>query len=279
MEGNFKLEMAQEMTRLIGNYVSPENICMDNPIFFYHARGLRNGHPIVLSHIRRGILLIIPGMDYKRLDNSEITVSEYIATSYFYFGYYLKSGNFIDGAYWQPLELTKGIRDRSKIMRYLVITQCRNSRRLKSRELTRGDCNRCRIEATECLFSHFYSSKNHATEYIEIDLRKDLINEVKRRIYAELRFNVSEIKTHSYSNNILILTPDSIANETVKIYLSKRLLNDLLYFRNAQYDFEKIAYKMRLNLILGENSKMIEIPKNIPDKKKMCLNFWNGNKK
>ena len=80
--------------------------------------------------------------------------------------------------------------------------------------------------------------------------------------------------SHSDDRNELLLFPGLKPN-TVRVFLSKDLLNDLLYHPEIEHDWTKMAQQLHYTLAMPYNpDQRIDLSSDVTDKRAFCLDFW-----
>lgn len=273
LERKVEIELSEMLTELLGYTLGVDHIHSDKPGFAYYIQSLKPGYPVLVMHYRGPLMLVIPDADYQRLNNGEITVKNYIEESHFNYGYFWGGGGLLSGAYWQPLEGNTGINDKNRISRYLEILSCRTATHSHGYRPKGEQCQRCKIDETGCPFSSLNQTGCWDNEVQELDARIDLFNAIEDRLQEELGFEICSDMSHSNDQNELLLFPGYEPN-SVKAFVNKELLNNLLYHPEQEYDWATIAKSFIITLGIAYQDERVLIPTDIADKNKFCLEFW-----
>jgi hypothetical protein len=102
----------------------------------------------------------------------------------------------------------------------------------------------------------------------------ELFQAVCERVQQELGFERYDFMSHNESKHELLLFPGMRPN-TVRIFLSRDLLNDLLYHPEVKRDWKEMAARLDIALAMPwhpEQRTMLGL--NAPDLRAACLDFW-----
>ena len=277
---SFIQELSEKVTELIGFHLRADHIHYigeDGAGWHYYIQALQPGYPVLAMHYRGPLMLALPFADYCKLEAGEITVDAYIAQSHWNYGYYWGGGGLLSGAYWQPLEAETGIHDTERISRYLQILSCRTFRRSSGHIPSIENCAKCQLDETGCPFSPQNQTGSWDNEVAEPDGRVELFQAVCERVQQELGFERYDFMSHNESKHELLLFPGMKPN-TVRIFLSRDLLNDLLYHPEVKRDWKEMAARLDIALAMPfhpEQRTMLDL--NAPDLRAACLDFWGDN--
>lgn len=299
-KATYKQELSKQITALIGYHLGEDhihNIHADGSGWHYYIQSLKPGYPVLAMHYRGPLMLALPYDDYCKLEAGEITAEQYIQESHWNYGYYWGGGGLLSGAYWQPLEKETGIHDTERISRYLHILSCRTDLISSGYRPTEEQCQKCKLDATNCPFSPLNETGAWEKEEVqERDDRQKLFKAVIQRVEAELGFKTGHVMSHgrgSCSNcNCSFKTSDAMScgcggdeillfpgyePNTVQVYLHKDTLNDLLYHPGALDSKELKMLAESMKIILGipwQPDWATPLPDEVTDKRAFCLNFW-----
>lgn len=270
-------ELSTKLSSLIEYHLGAEHIHhiqADGSGYYYYIQDLKPKHPVLAMHYREPLMLVLPYEDFQRLDQEEITVDDYIATSYFNYGYFWGGGDLIGGAYWQPFEQEAGVHDTERISRYLQILGCRTHKISCGYGPTEDRCQKCQLDATTCPFSPLNQTGSWENEVQEPDGRRKLFEAIDLRLKRELGFEWSFRCAHSDNRDEMCLFPGREPN-TVEVYVSSKLLNDLLYHPHEDRDWQKMADELIIAIAkpLKWNYRVI-LPNDSACKREICLDFW-----
>lgn len=271
-------ELSTKLSSLIGYHLGTEHIHhieADGSGFYYYIRNLEPRHPVLAMHYRGPLMLVLPYDDFQRLGQERITVDDYIATSYFYYGYFWGGGNVIGGVYWQPLEKGTGIHDTERISRYLRILACRTFKSSCGYGPTEDRCQKCQLDATTCPFSPLNQTGDWKNEVQEPDKRRKLFEAINIRLERELGFECCSRCAHRGESDELRLFPGWESN-TVEAYVSDNLLNDLLYHPFKDRDWQQWADELVITIAKPfEWDHRVILPADSTHKREICLDFWH----
>jgi len=270
-------ELSEKITALIGYPLGEDHIHhieADGSGWHYYIERLKPGYPVLAMHYRGPLMLVLPFADYSKLEAGEIAADTYIAESHWNYGYFWGGGGLLSGAYWQPLEAEPGIHDTTRISRYLNILGCRTDRVSSGYRPSSRQCQECRLDETHCPFSPLNQTGSWENEIREPDGRHAVFEAASRRVEAELGFALSDILSHHYGRERILLFPGYRPN-TVSIYLDAELLNDILYHPDADKDWAEVVSTMEIWLCIPwKPAESVALPDDIADKRAFCLDFW-----
>lgn len=276
MNATYVQELSEKVTELIGYHLGADHIhhiSADGSGWFYYIQNLKPGYPVLAMHYRGPLMLALPFADYQQLEAGDITVDDYIAKSHWNYGYMWGGGGLLSG-YWQPLEQEPGIHDTERISRYLRILSCRTFRRSSGYMPSTENCMNCQLEATSCPFSPLNQTGAWENEVQESDGRRELFKAVCERIESELGFGRYDYMSHHDDRNEILLFPGLKPN-TVRIFLSAHLLNDLLYHPEVKHDWTEMAQQLHYTLAMPYHpDQRTDLRADIVDKRAFCLDFW-----
>lgn len=282
MGEELKDELASKISNRIGVVLDAKNIHYiqaDGTGYHYYIQCLKPNYPVLMADYKGQLILVLPFEDYKLLCDEKIVVDDYIESAYFNYGYYRGGGGLISGAYWQPLEEGPGIHDTESISQYLNLLHCRMAQWMSVR-ISEECCAHCSLASASCQYSPLGKDTREEYQLNEPDSRPKLFAVIKARVEAELNFQVSQYFSHDGDRNELRLFPGNKL-DTVTLGVSARLLNDLLYHPNRDYDWQQLAQNLVMSTTKGDPSeygkweewKVILSPSN-QHKREVCLDLW-----
>lgn len=275
---DFRQELSEKLTALVGYPLLTGWIVNDNPGFNYYIRNLQPGYPVCVMdyHVMPGgrpqLMLVLAYADYRRLEKAECVVDEYIETSHWSFGYYVGGGS-IYGAYWQPFDTEAGIHNTKAIRHYLWQMACRIYQHSLGYQPPVSLCENCQNAAESCRCSQLKQEDKLEAEIREFDGRKKLFEALGQRVQAELEFEVYDVLSHTRAKDVVELYAGYQPN-TVRIFASQDLLNSLLYHPNEECDWQGIANSLKLVRRRRDIEIGAEIDPEMPNKHQACLAFW-----
>lgn len=277
---DFRQELSERLSELIGYPLQAGWIVHDNPGFYYYIQNLQPGYPICVMdyHVAPGgrpqLMMVLPYADYQMLEKAERAVEEYIATAHFNFGYYWGGGS-IYGAYWQPFGTEAGINEPEAIKRYLWQLACRTYVHSLGHKNPESHCTSCPLEAETCPHSCCNPERNWQSEIPELDGRKQLFQALKDRVRDELQFDTYSVLSHTGAKDTVDLYAGYKPN-SVQIYASQDLLNELLYHPEIERDWAEVAKSLKfVRKHFFGSDVAAEIDPEMPDKHQACLTFWS----
>lgn len=282
MQSNELLEkLSNFVSPLIGHTIGVKHIHTDDFGWEYYIpeKSLQANHPLILSHYRGPLFMVIPFEDFDLLLNEKITVENYVNNSYWCFGYYWGGGSMLYGAKWQPLEEGPGIHNTEKIKRYLEILTCRTFNRSSGHIPTSKECIKCFVE--RCPFSRYepkYRNSSWENEVLEADDRIKFFEVVK--VLVKEKFGLDTLSCLNQKENTIALTPCYKKN-TVDILLPESLLIDMLY-NPGKYNITETVNSLKLELIIPwhyENNVLFEAQRiNVPENltRHENVDFWHN---
>ena len=271
MNDTFKVELSTQLQSLIDYPLSKDNI-HDDTGFFYYIQALTPGRPLLMIHYRGPLMAVLPEADYQRLGNGELSVEEYIANSFWNFGYLWGRGDLLSGVYWRPLESEVGIHDTARINRYLNILGCRTLKNSSGSMPSPNCCKQCKLDETKCPFSPANQFGDWKNEVQELDGRVALFSAIDERLQKEIGFKVTvTMSYHGNRNELLLFRASKLG--TVMSYVSATLLNDLLYYPGER-DWAAIAQSLDITLGICWETGRASLNSFNGDKHTACLTFW-----
>lgn len=271
-------DFAERVTRQCGFQLKEEDIHADNLSFDYYISCLKPGYPVMLIHYRGPLCAAIPTQDYKDLDSGKITVAEYMHTAHFNWGY-MKNDGLIGGVYWQPLE-EQGIHNKEVISRYLHILSCRMSKYYTGEDVNFEKCKSCDICYASCPCSPRNILGDWKNEILETrDARMELFENLMAWIDG---LGYKLVWPMSYIADEWDLRLSMVKDKKLVVEVSFKLLNELLYHPDVEYDWEEV--RKNFNIILnfwGESKeKDVKVPRDLEEeeKKEFFDIFWSEDK-
>lgn len=270
-------ELSEKISGLIGYYLGSDHIHSiqeDGAGYYYYIQNLEPGYPVLVMYYRGPLVLLLPFDDAQRLNLEEVSVDDYIANSHFNYGRYWGGGGMISGGYWRPFEDGTGIHDKERISRYFHILSCRTHKVSSGYGPTESQCQKCQLDATSCPFSPLNQTGSWDNEVQEVDRRRELFDAISERVQNELGFKVVSRMPHDGDQDELRLVI-SYEEDTVEAFVSKYLLNELLYYPNEKYDLKRAAESFTISISRPfEHDWRVILPKESAHKREICLDFW-----
>lgn len=214
--------MARRLDSELITHIGEDHIHTDFNGWYYYipAKSLQECHPLIMKHYRGPFFVVIPHKDNDRLLAEEITVDEYVDSSYWSFGHFSGGGDMLRGVSWMPLEEGPGIHDYKKINRYM-----------------KHISHRIRTGAV-------YTAEDYDMGLELVDNRVDFAVAVKKRIRNIWKFEANLFLNQE--NDSILMFPGYEKN-TVQVYLPEHTLIDMLY-HPGKYDVEELAESLKLEI-------------------------------
>lgn len=125
-----------------------------------------------------------------------------------------------------------------------------------------------------CPFSPLNQTGAWENEVQEVDGRRVLFEAVREHVQKELGFELYGCMSHRGDRDEVQLTPGCDLN-TVRVYFSADLLNDLLYHPEVKHGWTEMVQQFYYILAMPYGPKdRIYLDAGVADKRAFCLDFW-----
>ncbi len=278
-------EISKYFKENVGITIEPDEIYIDNGECCkkFPKYCLENRHPLILSHHKGCLVMVIPEMDYYYLTKEMITIKKYCDISTWGLGYYWDDFDVITGVKWQAFK-EQGLPESKKVKRFFAILDCRKKSETLGWKPTNANCMACNVSS--CPFSCLIPEKmSWKKEILETDERMIFSNIIRRRVRDMYGLEISRFKV--YPGTHIWLKPDTAKN-TVFVYLPQDLLLEMINkpnLNNGKLLAENFKiqvrtpfdYKLSTNSIAVKFSKGNVVPKEFEE---MFFNeVWKQNSK
>ena len=103
---NLKL-FAKELSNLVGQPITSQNIHANESGRFYYIQPTKKGYPMLLHHYRGPFFVDMHPDDLADLLNGKIDAIQYITNANWQIGYFWGGGSMIGGGFYQPYDIVK----------------------------------------------------------------------------------------------------------------------------------------------------------------------------
>jgi hypothetical protein len=256
MEINVNISnLATELSELIGQTVTVENIHPTKEDRYYYIQAPKAGTPLLLHHYRGPFFIDIHPDDYKKIASGDVTPHDYITTANWQVGYFWGGGSMVNGGYYQPMNLVK---QNEEVRRYLQLLSCRGHYHSCGYMPTKEYCEKCFIE--DCPFSK-YKKGSWDKENQEPDPRRSFFNALYQRFEKENPgYSFKGFLCGDIPDEEIRLNPNSHYNEQqpyeFTAYASKNVIRALLTHEIEPDDWDKYAagFKFVIHKLFDEHT-------------------------
>ena len=175
---NLKL-FAKELSNLVGQPITSQNIHANESGRFYYIQPTKKGYPMLLHHYRGPFFVDMHPDDLADLLNGKIDAIQYITNANWQIGYFWGGGSMIGGGFYQPYDIVK---NKQETRRYFQILSCRGRRIASGHVPYKETCDQCFVD--NCPFSK-YKKGNWEDELKEFDPRVSFLEALVKRFEAE----------------------------------------------------------------------------------------------
>lgn len=217
------------------------------------------GKPLILltNHNSHTLLeAFLSRDDIKYLESGEVSVEDYLNSSYFFFGHFWPEGN-ITGAYWKKLDDIRGLHNSDEIKKFLCMEYCRG-RMLFGFQRTCNAISSC-CNPIMCPYnptSITYDDQGKPiVEIPENGAKTDLFRELNRKVRA-YGYRIEYLDVYNATilgneENCIYLHTSSIrqAEEkydfpSIKAEIEGKMLSQALYY--PEQDFHKFVENLKI---------------------------------